>query len=92
MQKTEPFFRLIFSRSENVFFSNLEGTVFCGNIYDKGILNFRPLMQKSTDIPLRGVLSKRLGICSISFPKSDGKWPNKAHNHDLAILNCKVQI
>ena len=32
MQKTEPFFRLFFSRSENVFFSNFEGTVFCGDI------------------------------------------------------------
>ena len=91
IQKTEPFFRLIFSRSENVFF-NFDGTVFCGNRCDKGILNFRPLMYKSTDIPLRGVLSKRLGICSISFPKTDGKLPKKAHNHDLAILNRKVKI
>ena len=47
-------------------------------------------MCKLTDIPLSDALSKRLGICDISFPKSNGKWPKKAHNHDLAILNCKV--
>ena len=28
----------------------------------------------------------------VRYPKSDGKWPKKAHNHDLAILNCKVKI
>ena len=92
LRKTEPFSRLIFSRSENVFFSNFEGTVFCGKKYDKGILNFRPLMCKSTEVLLRGVLSIHLVICSFSFPKSDGKWPKKTHNHDLAKLNCKVKI
>ena len=40
-----------------VFFFNFEGLVFYENKYDKGILNFPPLMCKSADIPLRGVLS-----------------------------------
>ena len=56
-KKTEPFLRLMFSRSENDFFSNFEGTVCFGNRYDKGILNIRPLLCKSIDILLRSVLS-----------------------------------
>ena len=56
-RKTESFFILIFSCSENDFFSNFERTVCFGNRYDKGILNIRPLLCKSIDILLRSVLS-----------------------------------
>ena len=65
----ERWVRSIFSCSENVhlFFSNFEGPVFHGNKSDKGILNFRLLMCKATDMPLRGVLNKRLGICTVAF-------------------------
>ena len=41
-----------------MFFSNFERTLFCGNKHDKDILNFHPLMCKSTDIDVgRGLNS-----------------------------------
>ncbi len=74
-----------FFPAQKIFFFNFEGPVFSGNEYDY-------TMCKATDIPLRSFLSKCMGICSISFPKSEGKWSRNANNHNLAILNCRVKI
>ena len=55
--KNRAIFEINFFPLRKCFFANFEGIVFCGNKYDKGILDFRPLLSKSIDILLRSVLS-----------------------------------
>ena len=42
--KNSAIFAKYFFPLRKCFFANFEGTVSCGNKYDRGILNFRPLM------------------------------------------------